>query len=64
MICKDLTGEVLLKPLVLITLKPKLADDMSTPFNAPRASQKFAEGVDFIAIISKASTVKAASFCF
>ena len=38
MICKDLTGEVLLNPLVLITLNPKLADDMSTPFNAPRAS--------------------------
>ena len=31
-ICKDLTGEVLLKPLVLITLNPKLAEVISTPF--------------------------------
>ena len=31
-ICKVLTGEVLLKPLVLITLKPRLAEVKSTPF--------------------------------
>ena len=31
-ICKDLTGDVLLNPLVLITLNPKLADVISTPF--------------------------------
>ena len=31
-ICNVLTGEVLLNPLVLITLKPKLAEVKSTPF--------------------------------
>jgi len=33
-----LTGEVLLNPLVLIILKPKLADVKSTPFKLPRPS--------------------------
>ena len=32
MICNVLTGEVLLNPLVLMTLKPKLAEVKSTPF--------------------------------
>ena len=37
-IWRDLTGEVLLNPLVLITLKPRLADEISTPFKDPSAS--------------------------
>ena len=36
--CKDLTGDVLLKPLVLMTLKPILAAVKSTPFNWPKPS--------------------------
>ena len=37
-IWRDLTGEVLLNPLVLITLNPKLAEEISTPFKDPNAS--------------------------
>ena len=38
MICNDLTGEVLLNPLVFITLNPKLAEEISTPLSEPKAS--------------------------
>ena len=37
-ICKERTGEVLLNPLVLIILKPKLAAEISTPLRAPSPS--------------------------